>query len=504
MADLEIELKLRLDVGTVARFRRAAWLQRHKTGRARSVRLLSTYFDTAELDLRESRAALRVRKMGSRREQTLKVPGAMSGGLQQRTEFNAYIQSDAPQLDLIEDKKLRALLKKLDRKQGLVPVFATDIRRTIWLVRYGDSLIEIALDVGTIQSGDRSRPISEVELELVEGAPIDVVRAAYALCQSFDLALDRDSKAARGYHLYRNRQAYPQRAKRLKLNPDQSVQDVLGLVLQDTVGQVLVNSPVILGSRDPEGVHQARVAVRRARAGLSIFRSAFEPAVFNEMRDELRWLQQAMGQARDFDVFLSGVLTDMQGYFGDRPGFVALRRAAEAMRDAGYAEAELTLNSGRFSRSLLALDEWALSPSPANSRDTLIEFARSVLQKRLKRVLKTAGKRPQDLPHDDLHPLRLDLKKLRYAVGFFGSLYEKEKVRPYRRALSRLQDCLGGLNDALVQSYLINELEANGHKLSLETKSLLEGWNAGQVERDLGHLEQQWIEFTAMDPFWRV
>src|SRR2546423_3425413 len=52
---------------------------------------------------------------------------------------------------------------------------------------------------------------------------------------------------------------------------------------------------------DPDAVHDMRVATRRSRSTLRTFRPLFDPTV-QRLRDELRWLGQALGQVRDGDV----------------------------------------------------------------------------------------------------------------------------------------------------------------------------------------------------------
>ncbi len=50
------------------------------------------------------------------------------------------------------------------------------------------------------------------------------------------------------------------------------------------------------------GVHQARVTCRRLRAALGTFRPLLDPDVTGPVRDEIRWLGRALGDARDAEV----------------------------------------------------------------------------------------------------------------------------------------------------------------------------------------------------------
>ena len=87
----------------------------------------------------------------------------------------------------------------------------------------------------------------------------------------------------------------------------------------------------------------------------------------------------------------------------------------------------------------------------------LAQLGRRLLDKRHKRVLKR-GRDFKQLSDADLHRLRISLKKLRYAGEFFAAQFPDGKPRPYIRALRRLQDDLGQLNDAAVAESCLKQL----------------------------------------------
>src|ERR1051326_4559808 len=69
------------------------------------------------------------------------------------------------------------------------------------------------------------------------------------------------------------------------------VRDHLGLALKEA-------------DKDPEHVHQLRVATRRAGAAVEIFALCLPDKVYTTTRKQLRRLRRAAGAARDWDVFL--------------------------------------------------------------------------------------------------------------------------------------------------------------------------------------------------------
>lgn len=507
MSEREIELKLHVPPGEVNRFRRSAFLRDHKTGRAGSALLVSTYFDTPDLDLKGRKQALRIRQIGKARQQTLKISEKAAGGLQERREFNAMVAGDEPDIALIGDDALAKQITKLADRKGLKAVFSTEIRRTTWQIAYGDSMIEVALDLGRIVSGDRQMPVSEIELELVEGKASDVVRAARAICGTHPFTLDQASKAARGYALFLDRKPDPAKGDKVALSAAMTPAGALARILQSGIAQVLENVPVVRLGEDPEGVHQARVGVRRLRSALPLFKPFVTQDYMADIRDELRWLQQELGPARDFDVFLETSLGALDRHFSDDTGVRAMIDGARAAQAAGYVRANAALSSPRFTAIMLTLDLYAVEASEIEAGAVadvkLKRHAGQMLDKRLKNVMKAAGKKPYALAHDDLHPLRLELKKLRYATGFFQSLYDPGAAKAYGKTLSRLQDCLGALNDALVQRHLVEDLAAAGVAIAPLALGRLEGWNGALIEAGLSHLKAEWKAFSRAKPFWR-
>jgi len=503
MAIEEIEIKLRLAPRDAARFRRAPLLQEYKTAKAGWSHLVSTYFDTPDLALRNRKVALRIRRMGRALEQTLKAPKGLQGGLQSRTEWNAFVESEEPDLSLIGDASLRKWLRKQAKPGGLAPVFSTDIKRTTWQIVYNATRIEVALDEGQIVAGDQSLPISEVELELVEGEAENLVAFAQSLIEKYPLVLDRDSKAARGYALFTGAKISPVKAKDPDLSSDMTVWEAFSASVRSGILQVMSNAPAVMLGADPEGVHQARVGVRRIRAALSLFKSVLDQDRLAVAKEDLKWLQQALGPARDFDVFLDDTVKPMIVAMPDETCLTRLRDVSEEARAKGYDLAMESLSSSRYSAVLLRLEDWLLSGKHAAADVPLLEFAGHSLNKRLKSVLKSCGKHPSRLPEAELHPLRIEFKKLRYAASFFQSLYGGKRKAAYIKQLAALQDCLGALNDALVQGQLVETLPLGKSEDVRRAKALMTGWHAARTQQGLSGLDTAWAAFKALKPFWQ-
>jgi inorganic triphosphatase YgiF len=235
----ETELKLRLRPQDVPQLRR-------RLDRLGSVQLRSidnTYFDTADLRLAASKAALRLRRIehaGRQRwVQTLKTE-PVAAALSVRGEWETPVRAAAIEPERLAHSPLAQLLRRpkgahslaarrvqeiarlpaasrarestrLPAARRLQPVFQTVFERSSWEVQAYGARIEAAIDEGQIRAGARTEPVLELELELIDGSPLALLKLALQLAgvrggRPADLGLlpYGDSKAARGYRLARS------------------------------------------------------------------------------------------------------------------------------------------------------------------------------------------------------------------------------------------------------------------------------------------------------------
>ncbi len=215
-------------------------------------------------------------------------------------------------------------------------------------------------------------------------------------------------------------------------------------------------------------------------------------------------MQQELGPARDWDVFLLDTVEPLIARLPDVASLRKLKKAAQAQQAAGYEQAWAALRSRRFAASVLWLERWLLEVGAETGKtEPLPAFAARLLNSRRKKARKKAGENVTALPEATLHELRIELKKLRYTAQLFKSLYPNSKTDPFLQRLSAMQDCLGGLNDAAVQQGLLNRLEDAGTPADRRTQAILAGWHAAHTEAGLAHLAQLWAEFAETKPFWR-
>ena len=300
----EIELKLDATARDLDRLERGSFLKSIGARKPRTAALLSVYFDTDKLKLRRKQLSLRLRRQGDRRLQTIKTTGN-GAALLERGEWEQRIATDEPDLEAARGTALEPVLSKKVRR-ALKPVFETRVQRTTYPIQTRDSLVELAIDRGTIDTDRDSSSISEVELELKRGRPADLFRLARTLASKAPVELAVTSKAERGYRLYAGEKPAPTKALPLALDRTMRTQEAFQLIARACLQQLIANLPV-LRDGDPEGLHQARVAIRRLRAASSLFSGILGDDQTGALKQELRWIAGEFGPARELHVLRRAV-----------------------------------------------------------------------------------------------------------------------------------------------------------------------------------------------------
>jgi len=529
----EIELKLTLTPEALARLPRTALVRSLKTDRPRRRQLASTYYDTPSLVLQRHGMALRVRHDGDGYVQTLKAPltlprnpdngagqggdGAGRTGLQHLREYEAPLDGAAvPDLSLIADDELQAFFARENVARELEPVFTTEFERQLLPLALADAEIELALDRGRIVSGEAAQELCEAELELKRGQPGRLYELAMLLRRRSSFRLEQASKAERGYRLYAGTWPQPRKAEKPRVSSEMAAATAFEVLARPCLRQMRANEQPVLDGTDPEGVHQMRVAIRRLRALVTAFKPLFAAEPYDTLRGELKWLQNRLGPARDWDVFLLETLAPLRQRLPSEDSLQALETAARALREEAYATARETVLSDRYTDLLLRLQlwleegGWRRTPGPGETDPgarPVAAFARDILDSRAKK-LKKLGRKHAELSETQLHELRIRGKKLRYAAEFFAGAFAKKSAKDYLARLEAIQDRLGALNDAATGQRLLDQLDrrlrAEGaDTVAASATGIVLGWQACRMDRELAAFDGTWTKFAKAKAFWR-
>lgn len=492
----EVELKLLLDREAVGILNTLPLIG-PALAKARPARLAATYYDTPDRRLEKSGLTLRLRSEAKKHTLTVKT---MESASIDRGEWEKQVKNKKLTSHDIEASPAGSALGNSAR--DLKPLFTTSVERSKAMIDYKAAHIELALDRGTIIAGRRKLPILELELELKDGKRAGLLALARELVTAAPLRLSFIAKSERGQRLEAAAWGKPQWATTPRLAPGMSALDGFLAIARTCLHDFMLNDAAIGNRDDIEGVHQARIAIRRLRAAFSLFAPLIENPLIEKLRVELKWLSDLLGAARDCDVLMSEFSID--------PGSPAGKAIAERRAVAHRALAE-GLASGRMRLLLVdlaaALD--AASWNRAGKKPLagpVRKLAAELLARRLKKLLKSA-RNLEKLDAHERHRVRIAAKKLRYMGEFFESLLADDKARARYQGvigqLEKVQKHLGLLQDEVTFQRLLGELVGAAEAERLAAVShvdrKLELRKAVRAMAKLGQAEPFWLQWQKDD-----
>jgi triphosphatase len=506
---IETELKLRAPAGALDEIRQSAVVQQFARNKGTVRRLEATYYDTQDYRLFAAGLSLRVRREGRRYIQTVKRVSA-SGSLQ-RHEWEVPVAGMAPELAILPVDDIGQPLVGMAETE-LVSMFATRVRRHTLLLDQQDTQIEMALDEGDIVFGQTSLPLCEVELELKRGKVAALYQFGLGLMDVLPLSFETQSKSARGYALALADDAPAVKAAASGLGRSDTVDDGITKLLSNCHQQIIANLAAARDAGEPEGVHQLRVALRRLRVALHFLCHHLESSALQGLDTEAKLFGQALGPARNWDVFIGSTLPGIEEANLPQVDISALRAACMSSHDQAYHEVRTVLNAPRTNRFLLSFGltieqkSWRNDITGEELRvltEPVGQFATRVLD-RIEQQVRKRGRGFRHLHTDERHRLRLGLKKLRYASEFFLPLYSRRAATTkYLKRLSRLQDLLGEANDISTTQELLATLEhdALAPQANRAVGTVI-GWQGHLQTVAIKRLNSRWQAFKDTAPFW--
>ncbi|WP_052002808.1 CYTH and CHAD domain-containing protein [Microvirga sp. BSC39] len=502
-APQEIELKLELEPETLDKVLAHPLLQAESHDNPVTQDLHSTYFDTPDQGLRKAGISLRIRRNGSRRVQTIKAARSSSGVALARNEWEQEVKSDDPDYTLVKGSVLKPVM---ELRESIQPIFSVTAERKLCNISYGTSIIEVAADRGKVEGKDGTRSFEELELELKDGTPTDLFGLARALSTQAPLRLSFKTKAERGFEALSDEAPKRVKADAIILKRRMTSAQAFQVISASCLQHLMANEAIVRAAPEADAVHQMRVALRRLRAAITLFKTVVEDEQRDEIKDELKWMANLLGMARDLDVYIGKVLEPAQARHERDVSYRQLLAEFQERRNRAYQTVQETITSPRFVNGILVTaawiqaGRWVVEGSKAarqRRRQPVSELAEQEIGRRWKRVLKR-GRNLAELDPDERHQVRIEIKKLRYAAEFFDALFKGSSAKNRKRAalktLEALQETLGELNDIAVGSEMhTSEAEAALHQEQLSRVNEL--LTAAQAQyRALGRLE----------PFWRT
>lgn len=459
-----------------------------------TVKLDATYYDTAAYDLARAGVTLRRRTGGKDAGWHLKVPESEPGT---RTELQLP-QGPEPPAEFVE--LLTARLR--GRPLQAVATITTRRRLATLVGDDGGALAEIAHDTVTAEAlGNEAtlRRWTEVEVELA--ADVDPGQGA-RLLKAADRQLSRKGLTPSAHRM----KLAAALADALPQEPQVALKkaggaEVVRVYLREQYEELL-RQDLLVRRSEPDAIHRMRVAARRSRAALQEFGELFGGPRTQHIINELRWLGQELGGARDQEVLRDLFLRQLDDLPAESVlGPVRARitgHFAPIVADAERHVSEV-LNSPRYFDLLNELEDFVAAPPSTDAEDaerpakeTLPRLVRHS-QRRVERRMREAGHALPGERDTALHSARKAAKRARYAAET-ASLALGKRPRKSAKALKKVQSSLGEHQDAAIAAEVLRNmaLRAQAEGENAYTYGILYQRLAAHRARSAEHARHDW------------
>jgi triphosphatase len=497
----EIELKLQAERSDLAKVL-AHPLLKTPDSRSSTQSLRATYFDTPDHTLRQAGISFRIRRGPNRTVQTVKATHTSTSVALARSEWEHEIDGEEPDFEKAEDT---ALQPYLDHSETIQPVFDVKTKRTLRNVSLDGSLIEVACDDCKVKAGKQALSFGEVELELKDGEEASLFQLALELAKVTPLRLSFRTKADRGYEAATGERPTRVKALPVTLKRKMPASEAFQLIATSCLQHLMANEEIVRHAPEPDAVHQMRVALRRLRAAITLFKTILSDDDRDNLRAELKWMADVLGEARDLDVYITKVLEPAQERHSNDNAYQRLLTDYRKQREDAYQTVQETIASPRFINGILQVAAWIQSgdwvggkskAAHKRRRQHVAVLAEKEIDRRWKKVIKR-GKNLINLEAVERHQVRIEIKKLRYATEFFESLYKGGGTKKQKKAaldtLEAMQEVLGDLNDIAVGSDIGTS----------EAEQAIHDEQAAHINELLAQAQTKYKAFKSLDPFWK-
>ncbi len=199
----EIEIKLVLDKKNLKELLDSALVSKNTIkGSKKELKLVSTYYDTPSLYLKQAGIAYRVRKDGKKYEATIKTDKIAAGGFSERCEYNLPLRSAKPIIEGFETLGFQDDLQDILQGETLEKLFTVDVKREVRLLKIRkNTTVELAIDQGEIKGEKYKDKIDEIEFEIKKGNLSELLNFIARLAEKVVFFVEPRSKFARGLAL---------------------------------------------------------------------------------------------------------------------------------------------------------------------------------------------------------------------------------------------------------------------------------------------------------------
>jgi CHAD domain-containing protein len=219
----------------------------------------------------------------------------------------------------------------------------------------------------------------------------------------------------------------------------------------DQVKQLEAQVDGVFFGEDIEYIHRMRVASRRLRTGLNLFKQYFPENFGESWRNAFKGITRALGNARDLDIQIQLIESQYQTDLDEdyEPGYQRLllrlrhQRLKAQQKVTGAIQ---TLQDDKTLEAMHNLLDHCIGYRSAQLNPALVEFAFNAISESLDQFLSYQEILQMPDNSDKLHAMRIAGKHLRYKMEIFEVLY-KGQLFPFIQIMKKLQDQLGEIHD---------------------------------------------------------
>ncbi|SNY91265.1 CHAD domain-containing protein [Cohaesibacter sp. ES.047] len=311
----------------------------------------------------------------------------------------------------------------------------THVRVQLMQVSTSDGFMGLLVTLRALRGYEKSRSAALDRLAALGGKPL---------------------KAADLYtRLFPKRLAYNTKPK-IRIGNDEEAFDVATDIIAAHLPVARANEAGIIEDIDTEFLHDYRIALRKTRSVLSLFKGVYDDETTRSLKDRFSTLMAPTGRLRDLDVYLleKQKFYDLlpQSLHGGLDQMFALFAAER--QDVQQTMAGL-LSSKAYRREITDLQKLFRKPKRLGRGPKADlhahSYASKLIWKRYRKICKIAKGIGPETDDREVHELRIHCKKLRYLMEFFAPIFPKAEFKSLIRPLKRLQDNLGSFNDYSVQ-----------------------------------------------------
>lgn len=269
--------------------------------------------------------------------------------------------------------------------------------------------------------------------------------------------------------------------------PDDLLVEAGSAILLHQLEKLQKNIPNAADEKEPEAIHDVRVASRRLRSWLKIMEeTAYQPKKTRKFRRGLRGLANSLGQARDAEVFREHLKKYRSANsLLEVKSFEPLEKIIKDRHKQGLKAFIKVVESPKTIHLVEKLDDFLENPAehsrkpPKDSNEMVPSRVNHLMASSILRRYEGMQAYIPYLPGSVLvlHRLRVAIKHFRYNLEFFQGALPPSAASLITRLVTA-QDLLGEIHDYEVARQILEELKEDSSSSNPE----MEAYSLSRVE----------------------